>query len=59
VTTLETSIALDQIGGEKFDGARFRVQVEKKRNEAQIALDGRILQLPRETGSGQGNRISK
>jgi hypothetical protein len=30
--------------------ARFRVRVEKKRNDAQIALDGRILQLPRETG---------
>jgi hypothetical protein len=44
-TPLETIIGLGPVKGEKFHGARFKVYVDKARNENEIALDGRILQL--------------
>jgi hypothetical protein len=43
---LETIIGLGPVKGEKFHGARFKVHVDKARNENEIALDGRILQPP-------------
>ncbi len=49
-TPLETIIGLGVVNGEKFHGTRFKVYVDKARNENEIALDGRIIQL--EAGSG-------
>jgi hypothetical protein len=49
-TPLETIIGLGVVNGEKFHGTRFKVFVDKARNENEISLDGRIIQL--EMGSG-------